>query len=154
MSSRVVFFRPSGLIGLLLMIAVFVGLYFLAVGVFKLLWFIAPALIILAAIINYKTLVNFVRYMFDLLRRKPIVGIIGVLLCVVGYPILFAMLFGKSILDRKVRKLEQAYGQRIQDEYVEFEEVVRKEDDTVIELPPLKEKSKPEPGNPYKDLFG
>jgi hypothetical protein len=64
------------------------------------------------------------------------------------------MLFGKSILDRKVRKLEQAYGQRIQDEYVEFEEVVRKEDDTVIELPPLKEKSKPEPGNPYKDLFG
>src|SRR5690606_17869463 len=132
----------------------FVGLYLLAVGVFKLLWFIARALVILAAIIIYKTLVNFVRYMFDLLRRKTIVGIIGVLLCVVVYPLLLSMLFGKPIMHRTLRKLEQAYGQRIQDEYVEFEEVVRKEDDTVIELPPLKEKSKPEPGNPYKDLFG
>jgi hypothetical protein len=68
--------------------------------------------------------------------------------------VLFAMLYGKSILDRKVRKLEQAYVRREQDEYVPFEEIVRKEDDAAIELPPLEEKSKQAPGNPYKDLFG
>jgi len=157
MSTRVLFLRPGGLLGLILMIAVFVGLYFVAVGVFKLLSFIAPVLILLAAIINYRTILNFLRYMLDLIRRRPLMGILGVLLSVVGFPVLSAVLFGKSILDRQVRKLEKAHKQAIEGEYVEFEEVVRQEDADVIELPPIEPKESPQAApreeNPYKDLF-
>lgn len=152
MSARVLFLRPNGLLGLVLMIAMFVALFFVAKGVFTLLSYIAPALIILAAIIHYKTLVNYLKYMLGLLRRRPFVGIIGVLLSVVGFPVLSAVLFGKAILDRKVGKLQQAYAKREQDEYVDFEEIVRKEDKDVLDLPPIEQQEKT-PKNPYKDIF-
>lgn len=122
------------------MIGLFIGLYFVAVGVFKLLSLVAPVLILLAAIIHYRTLLDFVSYMLGLLRRKPLVGILGILLSVVGFPILSAILFAKSILDRKIRRLEKAYLRERQEEYVDFEEIVPNKDEASKTLPPLTSK--------------
>ncbi len=81
-------------------------------------------------------------------------GIVGILLSVIGFPILSGVLFGKAILDRKVKKLRQAHQQQMpeRDEYVEFEEIVRKEDRQNLELPPLEKKERAK-DNPYKDFF-
>ena len=64
-------------------------------------------------------------------------------------------LFGKAILDRKVKKLVAAHQEREQAEYVEYEEVTPQKKEPALDLPPL-EKETPAPkakDNRYEDLF-
>ena len=149
--------RMNGIIGFLFMIAVIAVIFFIAKGIFKLLYFAAPVLFLLALIINYRTVVGFFRWLFGLFKRSILTGIIAVVLTIIGYPVVSGILFGKSILDRKVRKLQQAHRAQTQGEYVEYEEVVKPERERPrerpLDLPPM-EKPKPTPkDNPYKDLF-
>jgi hypothetical protein len=145
--------RLNGIIGFLFMVGVLILLFFLAKGIFNLLQLVAPVLIILTLLINYRTVVNFLKYMLNLLRRNPLVGIVGVVLCVIGFPILSGVLFFKSIFDRKVRKLEKEYHKQKEGEFVEYEEVIRDNDEETIELPPLEKRGRDSATDPYKDLF-
>ena len=76
-----------------------------------------------------------------------------ILLSVVGFPFLSGILFGKSILDRKVRKLQEAHHEREQGELVDYEEVIRPEREDNLNLPPLEKQKTEAKENPYKDLF-
>ena len=147
------------IIGFAFMVLIFVALFFVAKGVFTVLSWIAPVLILLALIINYRTILNYLKFMLSLLQRNLLGGIIGILLSFFGFPILAGVLFGKSILDRKVRKLNEAYRAQKEGEFVEYEEV-KPEKESRLDLPPL-EKNKPvvekqppaEKDNRYEDLF-
>jgi len=146
--------RINGIIGFIFMVLVFVALFFVAKGIFTVLSWIAPVLIVLALLINYRTILNYFKYMWSLLRRNPLGGIIGILLSVVGFPILAGVLFGKSILDRKVSKLQQAYQAKEQEEYVEFEEVIRADQEKKLDLPPIENEPAPKKeDNRYENLF-
>ena len=145
--------RANGIIGFVFMVAVLVGLFFVAKGIFKLLAFAAPVLIILALIINYRTVVNYLRFVLGLLHRNPLGGIIAILLSIFGFPILSGVLFGKSILDRKVKRLQQAHQTQERSEFVDYEEVIRPEREDSLNLPPLEKKNPVSKENPYKDLF-
>jgi hypothetical protein len=152
--------RLNGIIGFVFMVLIFVALFFVAKGVFTVLSWVAPVLILLALVINYRTILNYLKFMLSLLQRNPLGGIIGILLSVFGFPILAGVLFGKSILDRKVRKLNEAYQAQQESEYVEYEEVRKPESETKLDLPPLAKKPpviEQEPSskkdNRYEDLF-
>ena len=151
--------KLNGIIGFAFMVIVFVALFFVAKGVLTVLSWIAPVLILLALIINYRTILNYLKFMLSLLQRNPLGGIIGILLSFFGFPILAGVLFGKSILDRKVRKLNEAYRAQKEGEYVEYEEV-KPEKESRLELPPLQKdkpvvekQPPPEKDNRYEDLF-
>jgi len=145
--------RLNGIIGFLFLVGFLVLLFFIAKGLFKILTIAAPVLIVLALIINYKTVVNYLRFVLGLLKRNVLSGIITILLSIVGFPILSGILFGKSILDRKVRKLQQAHEVREQGELVDYEEVIRPEREDHLNLPPLEKQKQEAKDNPYKDLF-
>ena len=143
----------NGIIGFLFLIALIAGVFFIAKGIFKLLYFAAPVLIILALIINYRTVVNFFKWLFGLFKRSFLTGIIAVILTIIGYPIVCGLLFGKSILDRKIRKLQDAQRVEREGELVDYEEVIKPRREEKLDLPPM-EKQNPTPKeNPYKDLF-
>ena len=149
--------RLNGIIGFVVLVGILVLLFFVAKGLFSILSLAAPVLIALALIINYKTVVNYLRFMLGLLRRNVLGGIIAIILSVVGFPILSGVLFGKAILDRKVKRLQEARKADEQGEEVDYEEVIRPEREDSLKLPQM-EKPKPEPKpepkeNPYKDLF-
>jgi len=145
--------RLNGIIGFVVLVGILVLLFFVAKGLFSILSLAAPVLIALALIINYKTVVNYLRFMLGLLRRNVLGGIIAIILSVVGFPILSGVLFGKAILDRKVKRLQEAHKADEQGEEVDYEEVIRPEREDSLKLPQM-EKPKPEPKeNPYKDLF-
>ncbi len=147
--------RFNGILGFVFLVMLFVGLFFLAKGIFTLLAWISPVLIVGALLINYKTIINYFRFILSLLQRNPLTGIIAIVLSVIGFPILSGVLFGKAILDRKVKKLVEAHQARQQGEYVEYEEVVPQKKETTLDLPPL-EKEAPAPkgkDNRYEDLF-
>ena len=147
--------RFNGIIGFVFLVMLFVGLFFLAKGIVTLLAWISPVLIVGALLINYRTIINYFRFILSLLQRNPLTGIIAIVLSVIGFPILSGVLFGKAILDRKVKKLVEAHQARQQGEYVEYEEVVPQKKETTLDLPPL-EKEAPAPkakDNRYEDLF-
>ena len=145
--------RSNGIFGFVFLVLLLVGLFFIARGIFTLLSWAAPVLIIGALIINYQTVINYLKFMLSLLKRNVLTGIIAIILSVVGFPILSGVLFGKSILDRKVRRLKDAYQQQRQGEYVEYEEVSRKPARDEFELPPLEKEMPPKEENKYKDFF-
>jgi hypothetical protein len=145
--------RFSGIVGFAFMVLIFVALFFLAKGVFTLLSWIAPVLIILTLVINPRTILNYLRFMLSLLQRNPLGGILGIILSVIGFPILSGVLFGKAILDRKVRKLNQAYQAEKEGEFVEFEEIIKPDRETKLDLPPIEKEPQQPKENPYKDLF-
>jgi len=145
--------RFNGIIGFAFMVLIFVGLFFIAKGVFTILAWIAPVLIILALLINYRTVLNYLKFMLSLLQRNPVGGIIGILLSFFGFPVLAGVLFGKSILDRKVKKLKQAYQAEKEGEFVEFEEVIQPESETKLDLPPMEKQAPAKKDNQYEDLF-
>lgn len=143
----------NGIIGFAFMVLIFVGLFFIAKGVFTILAWVAPVLIVLALLINYRTVLNYLKFMLGLLQRNPVGGIIGILLSFFGFPILAGVLFGKSILDRKVKKLNQAYQAEKDGEFVEFEEITKPERETKLDLPPMEKQAPVKKDNQYEDLF-
>jgi hypothetical protein len=145
--------RLNGIIGFAFMVLLFVGLFFIAKGVFTVLAWVAPVLIILALLINYRTVLNYLKFMLGLLQRNPVGGIIGILLSFFGFPILAGVLFGKSILDRKVKKLKDAYQAEKDGEFVEFEEIIKPERETKLDLPPMEKQAPVKKDNQYEDLF-
>jgi hypothetical protein len=145
--------RGNGIFGFIFLVLLLVGLFFLAKGIFTLLAWASPVLILGAIIINYQTIINYFRFILSLLKRSALTGIIAILLSIIGFPILSGVLFGKAILDRKVRRLQQAYREREEGEFVEHEEVKRYRPEENLDLPPFE---KPEPqkkDNRYEDLF-
>lgn len=145
----------NGIIGFVFLMMLFVALFFLAKGLFTILTWISPVLIIGALIINYRTIINYFRFMLSLLQRNILTGIVAIILSVIGFPILSGVLFGKAILDRKVKKFVQAHKAREQAEFVGYEEVIPQKKETTLDLPPL-EKETPAPkakDNRYEDLF-
>ena len=145
--------RFNGIIGFAFMVLLFVGLFFIAKGVFTVLAWVAPVLIILSLLINYRTVLNYLKFMLGLLQRNPVGGIIGILLSFFGFPILAGVLFGKSILDRKVKKLKEAYQAEKEGEFVEFEEIIKPGRETKLDLPPMEKQAPVKKDNQYEDLF-
>ena len=145
---------PFGFLGPLLILAVFfTALFFLAKGVFWLLSWVAPVLLIITLIIDYTVVTDFFKFVWKLLREKTIIGILAVLLVVFGYPIVSGYLFFKALGKRTIKK---AYERVEKDKniFTDYEEVV--EDDNFLELPPLNKRPEApiqSKSNEYDDMF-
>lgn len=125
---------------LLIMVAFMIGLFIVARFVFRILAFLSPALLIAALILDYRTVVGYGRWLVNLLRRNLLMGVGAILLTVVGFPLVAAFLAGKALLMRNTRAAKKDRETRLEGEFVEFEEI----DDEIVELPRLREKSRPE----------
>lgn len=111
----------KGIVGFIMAIAMVVLLFFFMKGVFSILAWAAPFLLLASLIINYRTVVNFLKWIYELLFRNPIMGIVTLVLMFFGFPVVAGFLFGKSIFDRKVKLLVEANNR--ENEFIEYEEV-------------------------------
>ena len=145
--------KMNGIIGFVFMVMVFVIFIVVAKALFKFSMILAGVLIILALLINYKTVLGYLKFIVSLFKRNVFGGIIGVVLSVIGFPILAGVLFGKSLLDRKVKKLNEAYQAEKEGELVEFEEIIKPDQETKLDLPPLEKQTPVKKDNQYEDLF-
>lgn len=144
----------SSIFSILIMVLIFVGLFFLAKGIFNLLALLAPILLIATAVIDYKVILNYGKWLLDLLRKDLLVGVGGILLTVFGFPVIAGFLFVKALLYRKLRKMNQGYQEQTSGEYLEYEEI-KDESPTSLELPRIEKKEKQEKkSNDYEQLFG
>jgi len=149
---------------ILMLIAVFIAVGYIASGIYQILQFIALGLflITLGLDIAYgrQVILGYAKMLLNLVKKNPLMGVIAIGLTFFFHPLVALFLFGKAMLLRKVDNFKKDLETRQQGQYTEYEEVdaeyeeVPNDDDPkLIELPPLREKPKQQRRNDYEDLF-
>ena len=155
---------PGGGLGCLLgLILVGVGGYYLLKGLYHLLWWAAPALIVLTLMINWRVIPDTFTRWLKTLETQPLTGIISAAFAVVAFPFFTLWLFLKALGARKLKQFEQEYSHKSEEpkeDFTEFEEIEstpldKMPEPDIVEEPPAKEDKEPkDKENPYDSFFG
>jgi hypothetical protein len=116
--------------GILGLAFAFYSLYWL----FQLLWWASPVLLILALLVNWRSVADTGRSYIALLRRNPVVGLLTIGLSVVAFPILSLFLLLKALGYRQLTKFQEQVKQqqsRMEGDFVDFEELESKPKKTI-----------------------
>jgi len=82
----------------IVIIAVFTLLmFYLLKGFWAFATFFAWGFILVAAVVNYKVIVDYVKRLFDLLKRNPLYGVGGIIFSVLLYPLVFFILMVRAL---------------------------------------------------------
>jgi len=102
---------PGGGLGCLITaVAVAVGGYYLLQGLYYLLLWAAPALLVLALIINWRVFPDTLRTWVNTLKTNPLSAVISLGIAVLAFPFFSFYLFLKALGYRKMEQLRQQYG--------------------------------------------
>ena len=140
----------NSIVSILGLVLFFVLLYYVAKGFFYILGLLTPAFLIGAAILNWQVFPDYVKWVWKLLNRNPIMGVITAILSVVALPVLSGFLFMKAFFRYRMKKAGNIIQERREAEFVDFEEV-EDTSSTPLELPEM-EPRKPR-SNDYEGLF-
>ncbi len=115
--------RPINLvIGLLVIIIFMLGLFRLAAWLFNLLSWVAPILLIATAIIDYKVIVNYVKWVIKLFKKNVLMGILATVGTIIGFPIAATFLLVQALIRKNIIKINSR-GKEKEGEYIDFEEL-------------------------------
>ena len=141
--------KINPILALLVAVVFMFSLFWLAKGVFTILSFAFPVMLIATAIINYRVLLGFGKWVLNALKINPAIGIVIILFTIFAYPIVGLFLLFKALGTRGVKGDPTDAEEPIEGEYIKFEKV---EEDDFLDLSELK-KSKEKIQNNYNDLF-
>ena len=113
----------NSILSILFLVAVFIGLYYVATGIFTILSWLAPVMLIGALVVNHNVVINYGKWLINTLKSNFLLGVGALLLTIFGYPIIAGYLFAKALVSRKLEKVQEDFRQRTQPQYADFEEV-------------------------------
>ena len=146
-------FKLDGFLGIIFLVAIFVGIFFILQGVFFVLKWVAPALLVAAFIIDRTVVINYVKWLGKLVRSNPLMGIGAILLSLLGYMVVCPYLFAKALFKKKIKEVTQNFENKQQGEFVDYEEISSKpKKEETLELPRF-EKMERKERNDYEDMF-
>ncbi len=117
-------------IGIIMMIVILVSLFFVVRGIFNLLYFIAPVLLIATLIIDYKVVLQFIKQLGGLFAKNPLYGIGASALTFFLYPIVFVVLLFRALMGKRLRQVTGQVGGAQDGDFVDYEEI----DDEPLDL--------------------
>ena len=148
---------PFNLGSLLIAVVALIMLFVIARFVLRLLYFIAPFLLIATAIIDYRVVTGYISWLVGMVKKNTLLGIGAIVLSVIGFPIVTVGLFGKALLNRKVRQIQKDKEQEMIrpaiGEYVDFEEVKKERAMRLPEIERREETRRPNKDNEYDQFF-
>ena len=141
---------------LMLIFSIYV-LFFIAKGIFSLLLYASPLLLIASFVLDKTVIINYIKFLFNKLKTDTLVGVGAVALSAFAFPVLCGYLFLKALIKNKIGKKFQEFEQKEQGEFADFEVV----DDDFLTLPELEKptvrssssQQKNTESNDYEDLF-
>lgn len=113
----------NSIVGIVLMIVFLIGMFYVAQFVFRILYFLAPFMLIATLIINYRVVTGYLQWVLALVKRNPVMGIGAGILTVLGFPIVSAFLLVKAIMLKKVDQAQEKARIRREGELIDYEEV-------------------------------
>ena len=154
---------PGGGLGCLIGFAVIIFVtYYALQGLYYVLWWAAPALLVLTLIINWRIFPDTIKNWLDTMETRPLSGLVTAAFAVLAFPFFALWLFLKALGYKKIENLKKEYeqAQKPQEEFVDFEEIEstplgKPPEPEPIEVPKQAEKEKPKKEeNPYDGFFG
>ncbi len=112
----------SSLINLLVVVGAIALVILLINGFFKLIYWLAPGLLVAALIIDYRVGVEYFRNLLDTFRRDVLAGVLRVLFAVFCYPLLFLWLLLKAIFYKKIEKISQQINEQTDAQQAHFQQ--------------------------------
>ncbi|MEQ8706735.1 MAG: hypothetical protein RIC19_22570 [Phaeodactylibacter sp.] len=143
----------SSLIGVVLGILFLLGLFFVARFIFTILYYLSPVMLIAALVLDYKTVTGYGKWLIDKVKTNPLLGIGGILLTVLAFPLVCLFLLSKALFKKKVREVEQEVERQQEGEYTEFEELDSEPMDLKRLQEQARERQEPQRRNDYDDFF-
>lgn len=107
----------------MVLIGFFLLFFWIARGVFQLLSYAAPVMLVVTLIVRYQVVTEFAKWLWSKVKSEPMVGILYVLLTAVGFPIVSAYLLFKALASRRLDQVREAYENQYERpvEYTEYE---------------------------------
>lgn len=151
---------PGGGLGCLLgLVIVGFVLYYTVKGLYYVLWWATPALLVLALIVNWRVFPDTIKNWLGSLETRPVSALFSAALAVVAFPFFALWLFLKALGYKKMQEVKSAFEREQQrqnprDEFVDFEEIESKpmEKPATPEILEVPVKPKKE-DNPYDGFF-
>ncbi len=129
--NRFEFNTQNTIIAIVFLAVTFFALFWIARGIFTILTYVAPILLLATLVINYKIVVNYGKWLWKQLQNNPIMGVIAILLTIIGFPVVSFLLFGKALLERKVKQVEEEVRMEREGNFADYEII----DEEPLELP-------------------
>ncbi|HFA51070.1 MAG TPA: hypothetical protein ENJ95_18820 [Bacteroidetes bacterium] len=148
-------FKFNGILGVVLLVAFFVGIFFIMSGIFWVLKWVAPVMLVAAFIIDRSVVTGYVKWLIDTVKSNPLFGIGAIVFTIIGYMVVFPFLLAKALFKKKVKEVTQDFENRQQGEFVDYEEVSSepKKEET-LELPRLERmERRQQKRNDYDNMF-
>ena len=111
------------IIGILIMVAVFYGLFKLTQWLFTLLYYVSPLLLVATLIMDINVVKEYIQSLGKLVKRNVPLGIAAIALSVVFAPVPIAYMFIKALMKRKVNKFIEDQRRIEEGDLVDFEEL-------------------------------
>jgi Domain of unknown function (DUF4834) len=103
--------NPFGSLGCLLTFAIIIGTVYYFFKILYTTWWIAPSLLALALIINWKVVAGLGKSLVALFKRDVLIALIICGLCVVGFPVVALLLVFAAIAGKRVETFQKQFGQ-------------------------------------------
>lgn len=129
--NRFEFNTQNTIIAIVFLAVTFFALFWIARGIFTILTYVAPVLLLATLVINYKIVVNYGKWLWKQLQNNPIMGVLAILLTIIGFPVVSFLLFGKALLERKVKQVEEEVRMEREGNFADYEII----DEEPLELP-------------------
>jgi hypothetical protein len=105
--------NPFGSLGCLLTVALIIGTVYYFFKILYTTWWIAPSLLALALIINWKVVSGLGKSLVNLFKRDVLIALLICGLCVVGFPVVALMLVFAALAGNRVEAFQKQFGERM-----------------------------------------
>lgn len=109
------------IIGVIIIAVFSVMMFYLLRGFWKFATIFSWVFLLVTVIVDYKVIVNYIKRLFDLLKRNILYGLGGILFSVILYPIVFFVLMLRALGAKAIGKVGLGEEVREDDEFTDYE---------------------------------
>lgn len=146
--------NPMGSFGAIIgMIAILALIFFIAKGIFTILSWAAPVLLILAAVFDYTVITDYIKFIGKLFRENVLFGILSAVLTVFGFPVVAGFLFFRAFARKTLKNAMKKAEEERKPKFSEYEEIHDEEDYLILPKVEKQQRQETSKNSDYDELF-
>ena len=96
-------------------------MFYVLKGVWAVMSLLAWGFLLVALVVNYRVVIDYVKRLLDLLKRNPLYGVGGIIFSVVLYPLVFLVLMLRALGGKAFANVGFSTNQKEEEEFTDYE---------------------------------